>query len=58
MRLTKKRGTSGSTERRKGKCMYIYIYIYMRNDMFTKFLQQILSGRLLFIVIIEAKNQS
>ena len=38
--------------------IYIYIYIYMRNDMFTIFLQQILSVRLLFIVIIGAKNQS
>ena len=28
------------------------IYIYMRNDMFTIFLQQILSGRLLSVVIV------
>ena len=35
---------------------YIYIYIYMRNDMFTTFLQQILSGRLLLVVIVGLKK--
>ena len=33
-------------------------YLIKRNDMSTIFLQQILSGRLLLVVIIEAKKQS
>ena len=32
------------------------IYIYMRNDMFTIFLQQILNGRLLPIIIVRVKK--
>ena len=39
-------------EEKASVCIYIYIYIYMRNDMFTIFLQQILSGRLLSVVIV------
>ena len=45
--------------------IYVYIYIYRerererereRNDISTTFLQQILSGRLLLVVIIRAKK--
>ena len=37
--------------------IYIYIYIYKkRNDMFTTFSHQILSSRLLLVVIVEAKK--
>ena len=49
--------------------IYIYIYIYInylvvvtllifskRNDIFTTFLQQILNGKLLLVVIIRAKK--
>ena len=43
--------------------IYIYIYvkftknIYMRNYMYIIFLQQIISGKLLLIVIIEIKKK-
>ena len=36
--------------------IYIYIYIYMRNDMFTTFLQQILNEKLLPVVIVREKK--
>ena len=35
---------------------YIYIYIYMRNDISTTFLQQILSDKLLLVVIVRLKK--
>ena len=34
----------------------IYIYIYMRNDIFTTFLHQILNDRLLPVVIVKVKK--
>ena len=33
-----------------------FFFFFWRNDMFTTFLQQILSGRLLLVIIIRAKK--
>ena len=38
------------------KVQAIYIYIYMRNEMSTIILQQILSGKLLLVVIVGLKK--
>ena len=38
------------------KSKILVIYIYMRNDMSTIFLQQILSGKLLLVVIVGTKK--
>ena len=36
--------------------VYVFFFFFWRNDMFTTFLQQILSGRLLLVIIIRAKK--
>ena len=37
-------------------CRYKINYLLLRNDMSTAFLQQILSGKLLLIIIVETKS--